>query len=133
MSAVDSEERSDEEIDIEDSRASTPSTAEKTTPQSEHSSPRDGTPSRLGKPSPLAIIKPYPPPPRYSELMSLYTPQPIPAIIPHTFVYIPVINPFDGRCYYQPVPRDRLAPLPTASLPAYSSSSIASASSPAIQ
>ena len=75
------------------------------------SSPASTHTSFSSTPSSMAI-SPYPPAPHYSEMMSFFRPHPIPAVVPHNYVYIPVVNPLDGRCYYQPVPRDRLATVP---------------------
>ena len=87
---------------------------------------------RSGASSLHATIKPYPRPPHYSDLMSVYTPLPIPAVTPHDYVYIPIINPYDGGCYYQPVPRDRVLPLPSLSLPEPTFPSVPGASYPRV-
>ena len=87
---------------------------------------------QAGNPSLHATIKSYPRPPHYSDLMSAYTPLPIPAITPHDYVYIPIINPYDGGCYYQPVPRDRVLPFPEQSHPCYYLPSIPRMSTPRV-
>ena len=87
---------------------------------------------RSGASSLHAAIKPYPPAPQYSDLMSVYTLLPIPAATPHDYVYIPIINPYDGGCYYQPVPRDRVLPLSSPSLPDPTFPSVPGASYPRV-
>ena len=87
---------------------------------------------RSGASSLHATIKPYPPAPHYSDLMSVYTPLHIPAVTPHDYVYIPIIHPHDGGCYHQPVPRDRVLPLSSPSLPDPTFPSVPGASYPRV-